>query len=56
MLLAFIAFNTPHFADFVLEVPTSAAGPAAESDREVQIHHYSKRLSVKAKNRLYAVE
>ncbi|HIG45327.1 MAG TPA: hypothetical protein EYQ20_02470 [candidate division Zixibacteria bacterium] len=56
MLLAFIAFNTPHFADFVLEVPTSAVGPAAESDREVQVHHYSKRLSVKAKNRLYAVE
>jgi hypothetical protein len=50
--LAFVAFNAPHFADFVREQPTSV-----EDKRDgAQIHHYSERLSFPAKNRLLAIE
>lgn len=50
--LAFIAFNAPHFADFVVEQPTAVV----EAGREVtRIHHYSSPFSVPAKNRLLAV-
>ena len=48
--LAFVAFNAPHFADFVIEAPTPLPGPAA-----AQVHHYSRRLSLPASNRLYAL-
>jgi hypothetical protein len=49
--LAFVAFNAPHFADFVVEAPTTVktAGGAAS------IYHYSKLLSLPAANRLYSV-
>jgi len=50
--LAFAAFNAPHFADFVLEVPTTiknAVGQTAET------YHYSQRVSLPAKNTLYAL-
>jgi len=51
--LAFVAFNAPHFADFVVEQPT----PVIEEEREkCQIHHYSKPFSKPAKNMLLAVE
>lgn len=46
--LAFVVFNAPHFADFVLEVPTQVGGE--------QIHHYSEIFSLEAKNRIYAVK
>jgi len=50
--LAFVAFNVPGFADFVIEDVT----PIKESDREVtKVHHYSRLLSLPAKNRLYAI-
>lgn len=50
--LAFIAFNAPDFADFVVEQPT----PVAEKGKELaQIYHYSGPFSVKAKNVLLAV-
>ena len=49
--LAFLVFNAPHFADFVIEVPTSIG----EGDRAGEIHHYSQLLSLPAENRLYAV-
>lgn len=49
--LAFVAFNVPHFADFVIEVPTTIG----EGDRTCEIHHYSQRLSLPTQNRLYAV-
>ena len=55
MALAFAAFNAAHFADFVLEVPTSAVESGAASASKVQVHHYAKRLTLEAKNRLYAV-
>jgi hypothetical protein len=51
--LAFVAFNVSYFADFVLEVPT----PIRENDTEVcRIYHYSKRVSLPARNRLYAAK
>ena len=50
--LAFIAFNAPHFADFVIEQPT----PVIEEDNELcQIHHYSNPISLPARNTLLAV-
>ena len=51
--LAFVAFNAPHFADFVIEVPTSARPPGAESGNDLQVYHYSERLTLEAENRLY---
>lgn len=51
--LAFVAFNAPHFADFVVEVPTSIG--AAQEEDGTQVHHYSQRISLAATNRLYAV-
>jgi hypothetical protein len=46
--LAFVAFNAPGFADFVLEAPTGVG--------KEQVHHYSRLVSLPATNRLYAVE
>ncbi len=49
--LAFVAFNGPDFADFVVEVPTQIGdGPDAE-----EIHHYSERITLPATNRLLAL-
>jgi hypothetical protein len=50
--LAFVAFNAPHFADFVIEQPTKVVEDGAE---KCQIHHYSGPISLKAKNTLLAV-
>lgn len=50
--LAFIAFNAPHFADFVIEQPTAIL----DKDKEVgKVYHYSNPISVKAKNVVLAV-
>jgi hypothetical protein len=50
--LAFIAFNAPHFVDFVVEQPT----PVVEDGKELcKIHHYSGPFSVPAKNVVLAV-
>ena len=46
--LAFVVFNAPHFADFVLEMPTRVG--------DEQVYHYSKVVSLAAVNRLYAVQ
>ena len=45
--LAFVVFNAPHFADFVLEAPTRVG--------DEQVYHYSQLVSLAAVNRLYAV-
>ena len=45
--LAFVVFNAPHFADFVLEAPTRVG--------DEQVYHYSERVSLAAINKLYAV-
>ena len=47
LALAFVVFNAPHFADFVLEAPTRVG--------DEQVYHYSKVVSLAAVNRLYAV-
>jgi hypothetical protein len=50
--LAFIAFNAPHFADFVVEQPT----PVIEDGQEkCQVYHYSSPFSLPAKNLVLAV-
>jgi hypothetical protein len=50
--LAFVAFNIPEFADFVVEAPTTIGeGPEA-----TEVHHYSERLSLLSSNRLYALD
>jgi len=47
--LAFVAFNAPHFADFVIEDVT----PILQDGREItQVRHYSRILSLSAQNRL----
>ena len=48
--LAFVAFNVPDFADFVIESPT----PVGE-DEMIQVLHYSQLLTLPAENRLYAI-
>lgn len=50
--LAFIAFNKPYFADFVIEAPTPIMAGGKEM---VSVHHYSKMVTMKAKNRIYAL-
>lgn len=48
--LAYVAFNVPGFADFVIEAET----PVTEGGREVaKIRHYSRLVTHDAKNRLY---
>lgn len=50
--LAFVAFNAPHFADFVIEQPT----PVIEDEKEVcRVYHYSSPISLTAKNTVLAV-
>ncbi|MBL8218561.1 MAG: hypothetical protein JNL62_05005 [Bryobacterales bacterium] len=51
--LAFVAFNAPGSADFVIEGPA----PITEAGREVtRVHHYSRLDSLPATNRLFACE
>ena len=50
--LAFVAFNAPHFADFIVEQPTPVVDGAAEL---CQIYHYSQPFSLEAKNVLLAL-
>ena len=47
--LAFVAFNAPHFADFVIEARTPVAGAA-------EVYHFSELLTLPAENRLYALD
>ena len=50
--LAFIAFNQPHFADFVIEAPT----PVMDGEKEVAtVYHYSKMQTVNGRNRIFAL-
>lgn len=52
---AFVVFNVPHFADFVVEGPTALRSEGAEGEEISKVYHYSRILSLKAENRLYAV-
>lgn len=50
--LAFVAFNVSDFADFVIEAPT----PVYEEGKlACKVYHYSKIVSLKAINKLYAL-
>ena len=50
--LAYVAFNAPHFADFVIEQPT----PIIEDGVEVtQVYHYSEIRSLEAKNTVFCI-
>jgi hypothetical protein len=51
--LAFIAFNAPHFADFVVEQPTPVV---EEGQEQCRIYHYSSPFSLPAENVLLALE
>ena len=50
--LAFVAFNQPHFADFVIEQLT----PITKDDVEVaEVYHYSNPISLTASNRIFTI-
>lgn len=49
--LAFVVFNAPDFADFVVEQPT----PLKEDPENCQVFHYSRPFSRVAKNRLFSL-
>ena len=50
--LAFVAFNTAHFADFVVEQSTPI--DANQAAAGIHVYHYSRRVSLAANNRLFA--
>lgn len=50
--LAYVAFNAPDFADFIIEVPTAVTNAAGQT---CEIYHYSRRISLPARNTLYAL-
>jgi hypothetical protein len=52
IFLAYLAFNAPNFADFVLEVPTTVG----EDEQTYRVHHYSKLVSFEARNTLWSIE
>ena len=41
--VAFVAFNTPHWAEFIVRVPT----PVSD---EIEVHHYSRSIRLDARN------
>ncbi|MBT5876959.1 MAG: hypothetical protein HOH43_26285 [Candidatus Latescibacteria bacterium] len=41
--VAFVAFNTPHWAEFIVRVPTSISD-------EIEVHHYSRSIRLEACN------
>ena len=50
--LAFIAFNKPYFADFVIEAPT----PILKEGKEVaNIYHYSRLVTLTTVNKIFAL-
>jgi hypothetical protein len=50
--LAYVAFNVPRFADFVVEAPTVIGDAPATTE----VHHYRERISLHTTNRLFALE
>lgn len=50
--LAYVAFNAPHFADFVIEAPTNIAPEGAPP---CEMFHFSDVRTLPATNRLYCV-
>ena len=56
LALAFIAFNAPHFADFIIERPAPALAPDDAKDDTPRTYHFSERRSMPAVNRVLALE
>ena len=56
MSLAFVAFNSRNFSDFIIDVPTPVMEHGTYGKQLCEVHHYSKRLSLPAENRLYAIK
>lgn len=58
--LAFLVFNAPGFADFVIEdvteVPAVTGGTGSAPTATARIHHYSRIMSLPARNTLWALE
>lgn len=50
--LAFVAFNAPDFADFVVEQPTPVV---VDGQERCKVYHYSSPFSVPARNRVLAL-
>ena len=50
--LAYVAFNAPHFADFVIEKPTAIIEDGVEV---AQVYHYSEIRSLEAKNTVFCI-
>ena len=50
--LAYVAFNAPHFADFVIERPTAIIEDGVEV---AQVYHYSEIRSLEAKNTVFCI-
>ncbi|HOD48579.1 MAG TPA: hypothetical protein PLJ71_21425 [Candidatus Hydrogenedentes bacterium] len=50
--LAFIAFNAPDFADFVVEQPTPVV---VDGEEKAQIYHFSNPFSLPARNTVFAL-
>ncbi|HOF41377.1 MAG TPA: hypothetical protein PLD73_14995 [Candidatus Hydrogenedentes bacterium] len=50
--LAFIAFNAPGFADFVVEQPTPVL---VDGEETAQVYHFSSPFSMPAQNQLFAL-
>ncbi len=48
--LAYVAFNVPDFADFVIEVETPISGSGGAV---AQVHHYSELITLDAENQLF---
>jgi hypothetical protein len=50
--LAFVAFNVPHFADFVIEQPTPIV---VDGKTVAEVYHYSGIVSLEAKNSVFGI-
>ena len=50
--LAYVAFNVPQFADFVVEAPTVIGKVSATAE----VYHYSDLISLQTTNRLFALD
>jgi hypothetical protein len=56
IVLAYVAFNEPGCASFVLEVPTPLRENGAEGSELARVYHFSERLVRPARNRVFATD
>ncbi|MAE60144.1 MAG: hypothetical protein CMJ49_02180 [Planctomycetaceae bacterium] len=53
--LAFVGFNSPHAAEFIIEAPTAIREAEHTGRAPAQTRHYIKRVRLTARNRIYAM-